>query len=574
MARRGFTRAVAKELGPFGVYDLEWHRESLKVTHAGVRDESGYRCHRTMEDMLQDCLTCGGWWFAHAGGSYDIVQLFPQILSHRDWQVTAAFSGVAAVIVRIKTKDGREAMFGDSAMLLKARLAEIGKIVGLAKGDLQEAEEGGWEEVRDYNERDCEILYVALNQFQDRLRDLGGELRPTLASCAMAVFRASYLSRDLKTSPTANRFAREAYTASRVEIFRGECQKANYFDINSSFPYSMTFACPGEITRVGKRWTGHELAIVQATVRVPESYLPPLPLRVDGAIYHPTGTWTNWYSGVDLIEATAAGAKVEKVHRAIHFAEWGDLSAFVRDLYDRRLQAKKAGNKMDDMTYKILANASYGKLAENPQKQELQVRPPKRPKDPGARLVMPGVWSVPVRRIIPHEHVPAPVIITARSRHLLRKGLLKALEQGEVYYCDTDSVICQGELPTGDKLGQWKLEAKILGGQFLAPKLYSVTKDLPEGVHGPRLMDVRAKGFRGATWREFVKLACSETVQVERFSRVRGMLAEGGRTGEVAPSRGLVEKRWLGTTRPKRAPDGENNTRPWTLKELEEGWEK
>lgn len=157
--------------GPFGVYDLEWHRETLKVTHAGVRDGSGYRCHRTMEDMLQDCLTCGGWWFAHAGGSYDIVQLFPQILSHRDWQVTAAFSGVAAVIVRIKTKDGREAMFGDSAMLLKTRLAEIGKIVGLAKGDLQEAEEGGWEEVRDYNERDCEILYVALNQFQDRLRD-------------------------------------------------------------------------------------------------------------------------------------------------------------------------------------------------------------------------------------------------------------------------------------------------------------------------------------------------------------------------------------------------------------------
>ena len=55
-----------------------------------------------------------------------------------------------------------------------------------------------------------------------------------------------------------------------------------------------------------------------------------------------------------------------------------------------------------------------------------------------------------------------------------------------------------------------------------------------------------------------------------RFSRVRGMLAEGGRTGDVAPSRGFVEKRWLGTARPKRAPDGENNTRPWSLRELTE----
>ena len=83
-----------------------------------------------------------------------------------------------------------------------------------------------------------------------------------------------------------------------------------------------------------------------------------------------------------------------------------------------------------------------------------------------------------------------------------------------------------------------------------------------------------ATGSVGGEEARTAALACSETVQVERFSRVRGMLAEGGRTGEVAPTRGFVEKRWLGTTRPKRAPDGENNTRPWTLKELQEGWEK
>lgn len=572
MRRSTFTRQKAESVGVFGVYDLEWHRETLEVTHAGVRDAAGYRCHRDVEGLLQDTLTRGGWWFAHAGGSYDMVQLFPQILEHRDWSVKAAFSGSSAVVVQIETKDGRRASYGDSAMLLKAKLADIGRIVGLLKGDLQEAENAGWAEVRDYNERDCEILYVALQAFEQRLRDLGGELRPTLASCAMAIFRSSYLSRDLSTSTTANATARAAYTASRVEIFRGECQKANYFDINSSFPYSMTFACPGEVTRVGRRWTGSELAIVEATVTVPESYLPPLPVRVDGSVYHPTGTWRGWYSGVDLIEAKAAGATIEQTHKAIHFAEWGDLAAYSRDLYERRMAAKAAGNKMDDMTTKILLNALYGKMAENPCKEEMLVRPRKKPKD--GRMVMPGVWVVPEVRTIEHEHVAAPVIITSRSRHLLRKGLAKALEQGEIYYCDTDSVICQGELPSGDKLGEWKLEARILGGQFLAPKLYSVTKDLPEGVHGPRLMDVRAKGFRRATWREFMALAMGEVAKVESFSRVRGMLSTAGRTGEVKPTRGYVEKRWLGTARPKRAPDGENNTRAWTIGELQGGWKK
>lgn len=536
------------------------------MTHCGVRDASGYRCHRTVEELLQDTLTAGGWWFAHAGGSYDMVQLFPAILLHTDWQVKAAFSGSSAVVVRIETADGRSATYGDSAMLLKAKLADIGRIIGLVKGDLVEAEAAGWAEVRDYNERDCEILFVALQAFEQRLRDLGGELRPTLASCAMAIFRSSYLSRDLSTSTTANATAREAYVASRVEVFRPECERANYFDINSSFPYSMTFPCPGEVTRVGKRWTGSELAIVEATVTVPDCYLPPLPLRVGGAVYHPTGTWRGWYSGVDLIEAKAAGARVEKVHKAIHFAEWGDLAAYSRDLYARRLAAKQAGNKMDDMTAKLLLNSLYGKLAENPCKEELVVRPRNVPKN--GRLIMPGVWVSPEVRTIEHEHVAAPVVITSRSRHFLRKGLARALEQGKIYYCDTDSVICEGELESGDKLGEWKLEARVLGGQFLAPKLYSVTKDLGEGVHGPRVMEVRAKGFRRATWREFLSLACGEAARVETFSRVRGMLAEAGRTGEVAPKRGTVEKRWLGTARPKRAPEGKDDTRPWTVEEL------
>jgi hypothetical protein len=573
--KKGLTRTAAKPLGTLGVYDLEWHRETLKVTHCGVRDASGYRCHKTVEEMLQDCLSAGGWWFAHAGGSYDMVQLFPTILAHRDWHVTAAFSGVAAVIVRIRTDDGREAAFGDSAMLLKAKLADIGKIIGLDKGNLIEAENAGWKEVRDYNERDCEILYVGLHLFERRLQDLGGQLRPTLASCAMALFRASYLSRDIRTNLTANQLARLAYTASRVEIFRPSCTNANYYDINSSFPFSMTFPCPGEVTRVSKRWTGHELALVEATVTVPECYLPPLPVRVENAVYHPTGTWQGWYSGVDLIEAKKAGATIERVHRAIHFAEWNDLTSYARDIYDRRLRAKKEGNKLDDMTYKLLANGLYGKFAENPLKEEIVVRPPKVPKEQGARMVMPGVWSVPVLREIPHEHVAAPVIITSRSRHLLRKGLARALEQGEIYYCDTDSVICQGELPTGEKLGEWKLETRVKSGQFLAPKLYAVTKEQKD-ASAPERIDVRAKGFRGATWREFLLLAAGEVAKVESFSRVRGMLAEAGRTGELEPKRGYVEKRWLGTTRPKRCPDGENNTRAWTIDELREdrGWDK
>lgn len=55
-----------------------------------------------------------------------------------------------------------------------------------------------------YNERDCVILYRAIEQFERTLLYLGGQLQMTIASCAMHLFRRKYLGENIPTSPWVN----------------------------------------------------------------------------------------------------------------------------------------------------------------------------------------------------------------------------------------------------------------------------------------------------------------------------------------------------------------------------------
>lgn len=73
--------------------------------------------------------------------------------------------------------------------------------------------------LKKYNEVDCRILWKGVDRLQEEL-ELGGELKMTIASCAMRLFRSQFLKREIKTDVKVNRVTREAYVASRVEVFK------------------------------------------------------------------------------------------------------------------------------------------------------------------------------------------------------------------------------------------------------------------------------------------------------------------------------------------------------------------
>jgi hypothetical protein len=162
---------------------------------------------------------------------------------------------------------------------------------------------------------------------------------------------------------------------------------------------------------------------------------------------------------------------------------------------------------------------------------------------------------------IAHEWVPISVHITALSRAALEGYLYECRD--DVYYCDTDSVITTHTLPTGERLGDLKLEMQVQNGVFVAPKLYMIHEQ------GKERAIVKAKGFSKLTVAEFQQLRDGVEVGIESMMRIRELL----KRGFSSPHEKVFGKAYRGTTRPKRCLLSQNS-RPWTCTEVEEKYKK
>ena len=426
--------------------------------------------------------------------------------------------------------------------------------------------------LREYNYRDCEVLWLALSRLQDMLRSLGGELGPTAASCALRLFQRRFLKSDIPTDKGVNTRAREAYNASRVEVFRKYAGPGvTFFDVCSSFPWSMTQSFPGRTIGRERRWhEDDDLALVRAKVTVPPMYVPPLAYRApDHHLYHPTGTWEATFTGVDLQALLETGGRIEKVKWCRRFEPRTDLRDYVLTIYDMRK------NETDEFlrdNYKLLLNSLYGKFGEREEKQRLLVRPSpdalERAAKGQVKRVMPGVYLTDEVKRVPHMHVPASAVITARSRQLLGRRMREATSAkredrdgparaaGKLWYGDTDCLATDVGMPTGNELGELKVEKTVIeDAVFLRAKLYRVD----------RL--VKAKGFPRLTRRQFDTLAAGNPVEFTRMLRLREKLG----MGQLDPTDEVVSKKLNGDTRAKRCFDTDGNSFPWEWKQLQKG---
>jgi hypothetical protein len=161
-------------------------------------------------------------------------------------------------------------------------------------------------------------------------------------------------------------------------------------------------------------------------------------------------------------------------------------------------------------------------------------------------------------------HVPISAHITSLSRKILYDGLDQC---GDIYYCDTDSIVCGNDLKTGKGLGELKLEHKVASAEFHSPKVYRLT-DAETGE-----VITKAKGFslgrREDAIERMARLLRGETIEITRMMRVREMM----RKGILDPMEIMVRKRLEGRDCPKRYVYPDGSTRPWSIDELED-WAK
>lgn len=585
-------------------YDMEWTPGTPRygmpsklnnVRLVGCFDkDKGYRSYRTVREFLRGELNSnnrGKWFYAHAGGLADVQFVLEEIwqinkeFNRCVFEVKASFSGSSAIIVHVKYKGSKAVYhFIDSFWLMRTSLENIGKWVGLEKGAKEERRtkeqakdyytNAPIEDLRKYNERDCEILYQAISDFEDVLIDMGSQLQMTQASSAMQLFRRAYLKYDIPTNGKSNEIARKSYVASRVEPFTRRCGKANYFDINSSFPYAMTKPCPGPVSSVDRRLSklGEEdvIFIADCDIEVPDGYITPIPFRSNDRVFFPTGKWKTWITSVDLDLLLKEGGKLLKVYEVHHFEPFYDLAQYAKDIYEKRGQAEGFEREV----YKILANSLYGKFAESPDKVEMIIDPPR---EILSRLhdedeLMPGIYLVDRVAHVPHVHVPISTHITAYARRRLYEYITTCRD---VFYCDTDGFATTESLDTSSNLGDIKLEKFIDEGHFVQAKLYFLKgtddKGKPLGPIDPDTGKseglIKAKGFSKLNYKQFSRLLDGGEIEFDRMARLKDLY----RRGEVQPEEITVRKKLNKNTVPKRFvyPDGQ--TRPWTIDEITSG---
>jgi DNA polymerase family B len=393
----------------------------------------------------------------------------------------------------------------------------------------------------EYNEQDCRGLYEVLDSFFEQT----GIRSETFATHALRYWRKEFLQFTIwKPHDNVTDFIRRGLHGGHVDVLKRSGHLRCY-DVNSMYPFVMQYPVPIQYVAESRRLTDTLYGFVEAIVEVPEMYIPPLPYKIE-KLFFPVGRLRAVWTSEELMEAEQRGARIIRIIKAYYFQTACIFAEYVEKLY----ALKRMATEPTRTIAKYLLNSLFGKFGQHPEKK-VYVSEEQAPG--GAFPVVhpdtgePSGFAYYTRRsrsayLLPHISAS----ITSKARMVLLQKLNEAS-----YYCDTDSVFTTKRMHTGDKLGQWSLVG-VGDATFYQPKLYKF-----KGVW-------KAKGLN--TKQSIDAFIDGDINQIIR----RKSIKEALRTGTPACEDVEIHKQ-MGGTRPKRAwLAGELDTRPWSVKELEE----
>jgi hypothetical protein len=206
--------------------------------------------------------------------------------------------------------------------------------------------------------------------------------------------------------------------------------------------------------------------------------------------YHCTG-----WEYLALPEEVRAGGKIVYVERC---RKLGDFIRYVVHWFAVKQKAELDGDLATRHIAKIMLNSAYGKFAQNPEKYRDHFFMPAQ--EPVARGFEVGylddaneicIWECPSQSPKRYYNVATAASITG----LVRARLLKAIHETAPYYCDTDSIICDGDRApagVGSSLGEWGLELQGDRLCIAGKKLYAL-RVLPKYCATPK--EAKKKGY-------------------------------------------------------------------------------
>lgn len=403
--------------------------------------------------------------------------------------------------------------FRDSLRLLPSSLASLGKTLcpelgpkgsipheDLSVSDLQVKSE----DLITYLRQDILILggvvlkaqEINWSKYQIDIEDV-----MTISSLSLRIFRKKYFDDNAFhiNIPTRNQdtFIRRGYYGGHVDVYKPYGENLYYYDVNSLYPYIMKsypMPCGAPVWKNNLESVDLDslFGFIEAYVVCPTSIEHPfLPYKDKfGTLLFPTGKFIGVFYSEELKFARDLGYQIIPLRGYLFEKKSSPFESVISDLYESRLEAKKAGDEPMTWVYKILMNSLYGRFGMNPESTVTEICNQKQYEElmkkdnfqsadkltdhyyivnyiTNSSFVDDDDWKAPKMSAV---QLAAAITACARIH------MYPHISRPDCYYTDTDSIVLGSplseDLISSTELGKFKLENHVKRGIFLAPKSY------------------------------------------------------------------------------------------------------
>jgi len=389
---------------------------------------------------------------------------------------------------------------------------------------------------------DAKATYY-LGQFLEDFyyNECGIPLQVTVGAAAMKLFTMKFFTHYWsREDDFLSLYERRSYYGARSEVFKRGKQITYAYDVNSMY-LSIMRDCEIPDIQTGKyvrskiknwrRYLSDYLGVWTVTVKSPDDlYIPLLPVRLDGKLKFPVGTFTGTWTSIELNKALEIGYKILDVYEFMYYSRcsryFHDYALFV---WDKRKEYKNKKNLPMDLMIKKMGNALYGKFAQRNSQDFFG-----RVEDYNGTLpdaVQFYDYNGETWVLVKGEALPAkfefPVVssfITAYGRLKLYDAMIANSEA--LIYVDTDCIKLTRPavgITVGKELGEWSFDLDGVPVIYHRPKLYG---DKKKGV--PDRAVLVSRNSRKEVWkfdrpireREGVKRGLQPNKWVEVFKHL------------------------------------------------------
>jgi len=474
-----------------GTYDIEasnW----IDFRCAGVFNGKKYVFCRDVKEIVEAFLDLKcDIYYAHYGGKYDIRFILEELLNRFDIKAIVIRDGLGCVKVYKKGKKQKLFEIRDSGLILPLSLKKLTQIFDVEHKkidvDIEDIDNLSDDVLKKYLMYDCMGLYEVLKKYLSQFE----KAALTIASQSLSEFKRTYDIKKLYSPKKLEDFFRDSYYGGRVDVFKRYGTDLKYYDVNSMYPYVMKkFDYPIGAPLKTFEFKKNKLGIYKINWHIDNLDIPLLPYRFKNKLLFANGYGEGVYTSVEIEKALQLGYDVD-IEYGYYFRNSDNVfKEFVEKFYYLKSHFK------DDrrFIYKLILNSLYGKLGQHREHRKMIFDEPTHDEIVNGHYTLfqtindKEIWLKMDEDKKPHTTTHIASFVTSYARIYLYEIIEKILEKsGDIYYCDTDSVVTDVELRTSDRLGDLSKECEIQEGIFLLPKVYALKTD--KGTF------LKAKGF-------------------------------------------------------------------------------